>query len=294
MVNSGAVEKSRSDVVRRSGATWKKARGILLPIAMWIAALLILIPFYYVVVNTIKPAGEAVASPMALPRQVDFSSYAKAWQDMNYPLVFMNTLINTVVTVVFVILISSMAAYTLMRRRNLLNKILYNFFVSAFMIPYVMMILPLFKIIRDLHMMNSMQGVILIYVATSIPFQIFLYCSFIKTIPPEIEEAAIVDGASVFRIFRSIYFPLLKSVSSTVAILVSINVWNDFITQLLFIQSPQFYTITRMLYTNVGQFRTDWTALMPMFVLGIAPVLIFYLVMQKHIVKGIAMGSVKG
>lgn len=263
-------------------------------LVLWLLALVILIPFYYVFINTIKLPSEAVASPMAIPTHITFESYVKAWQEMRYPRVFMNTLINTSVSVVFVILLSSMAAYSLVRRRHVFHKILYNVFISAFMIPYVMMIMPLFKIIRNFHMMNTMQGVIAIYIATSIPFGVFLYCSFIKTIPIEIEEAAFIDGCSVLRIYWNICLPLLTPVSATVAIILSIGVWNDFLTQLLFIQSPKYYTITRMLYTNVGQFRIDWTSLMPMFMLGIAPVLIFYILMQKYIIKGIAVGSVKG
>lgn len=269
-------------------------KKVVLFLALWLLALVILIPFYYVFINTIKLPSEAVKSPMSIPTHITLESYVKAWQEMKYPRVLMNTLINTSVSVIFVILLSSMAAYSLVRRRHIFHKILYNVFVSAFMIPYVMMIIPLFKIIRDLHMMNTMQGVIVIYIATSLPFEIFLYYSFIKTIPMEIEEAAFVDGCSVFRIFWNICLPLLAPVSATVAIIISIGVWNDFLTQLLFIQSPKYYTITRMLYSNVGQFRTDWTSLMPMFVLGIAPVLIFYILMQKYIIKGVAVGAVKG
>ena len=269
--------------------------SIILQLLLWMISLLILVPFYFLLVNTFKTPQEVTASPMGLPRQgISFDSYVIAWKNMNYARVFLNNLINTTGSVILIVLIGAMASYTLARRNNKVNRFIYVLMLSAIMIPFQMTIVPLMKIVTGLHLMNSYLGIILVFVFTNIPFVIFLYYSFIKTIPIQLEEAARIDGASVLKTFWLVCFPLLKPVTGTVIILQSIGFWNDFLVQILFITKPRYFNIARMIYSNVGLFSTDWNALLPMFVLGMLPVLIFYIFMQKSIIKGIAAGSIKG
>lgn len=271
------------------------AADVFLEIFMWILSLVILIPFYYLVVNTFKTPQEVTAAPMALPgAEISIRYYITAWNDMNYPRTVFNNLVNTLCSVILIVLVGSMASYSLVRKNSKFHKGVYLVLISAIMIPFQMIIVPLMKIVSNFHLVNTTAAVVLVFVFSNIPFVIFLYCSFIKTLPYQLEEAATIDGASIMTIFWKICFPLLKPVTGTVVILQGIAFWNDFLVQVLFISKPKLFTLTRMIYANVGLFSTDWNALLPMFVLSMLPVLIFYILMQKSIVKGIAAGSLKG
>ena len=158
-----------------------------------------------------------------------------------------------------------------------------------------MNIISLYKIVKSLGLMNTAWAVILVDVAINMPQAVFLIKEFIESsVPIELEEAAIVDGCSVFKRFFTIVLPLLKPVLSTVIILVTLNVWNEFLTPLLFLQSRENGVILQEVTRNIGQFSTDWTALFPMLMLGVAPLMIFYIFMQKYIINGVAAGAVKG
>ena len=153
----------------------------------------------------------------------------------------------------------------------------------------------LFKIVKSIGLMNTAWAVILVDVAINVPQGIFLFKEFVEsTIPKELEEAAEIDGCSVIRKFFVIVLPLLKPVIATVVILVTLNVWNEFMTPLLFLQSREQDVILQEVSRNIGQFSTDWTALFPMLMLGVAPLMIFYIFMQKYIIAGVSAGAVKG
>ena len=141
--------------------------------------------------------------------------------------------------------------------------------------------------------MNSLTGVILVDIAINIPFATFLIKSFVSTIPIELEEAAKIDGAGVSRTFWTITFPLMKPMIATVAILNTLTIWNDFIGPLYFLQSREKDVILQEVYRNIGQFSTDWSSLFPMMVLGVLPLVLFYLFMQRYIIGGVMSGSVK-
>ena len=143
--------------------------------------------------------------------------------------------------------------------------------------------------------MNTPFAVILVNVAINTPQAVFLFKEFIEgTVPKELEEAAEIDGCTVFRKFFRVVLPLLTPVISTVVIIVTLNVWNEFMTPLLFLQSREKDVILQEVSRNIGQFATDWTALFPMLMLGVAPLMIFYVFMQKYIITGVAAGAVKG
>ena len=163
------------------------------------------------------------------------------------------------------------------------------------MVPYQMGILALYKQVAQLGLMNSHTGVILIEICYNLPFSIFLIKSFIgSAVPFELEEAARVDGCGVWRTFLQIVFPLLMPVIATVAILNTLGVWNDFMTPLLFLQSRSKGVLLLEVFRNIGQFSTDWTNFFPMMLLAVAPLILFYIFMQKYIINGITSGSLKG
>jgi raffinose/stachyose/melibiose transport system permease protein len=272
----------------------QKKSDLILEIFMIALAAVMAIPIYYLFITTFKTPAEAISSPMGFPDRVSFDIYIKAWQAMEYPKAFRNSFVITASSVFIIVILSSMAAFPLARRNHRLNRILFFGILAGMMVPYHMALIPLYKLVITLKLMNTLIGVILIVSFTHVPFAIFLFTGFIKTIPVELDEAAYLDGCGVFRTFWSITFPLLKSAVATVIILNSLNIWNDFLTPLLFLQGRENAVILLEVFRNIGQFSTDWTNLFPMMVLAIAPMLIFYLFMQKYIIKGIASGAVKG
>ena len=253
------------------------------------------VPIYYLIVTTLKTPQEATLSPLGLPKVFHFENYVNAWSKMQFPRAFGNTLFITVCAVGILVILGSMAGYALARTKSKMGSRIFLLFLAGLTVPFQMNIISLYKIVKSLGLMNTAWAVILVDVAINMPQAVFLIKEFIESsVPIELEEAAIVDGCSVFKRFFTIVLPLLKPVLSTVIILVTLNVWNEFLTPLLFLQSRENGVILQEVTRNIGQFSTDWTALFPMLMLGVAPLMIFYIFMQKYIIAGVAAGAVKG
>lgn len=264
-------------------------------ILMLVLAVIFMIPVYYLIITTFKTPADAVSQPLGLPVNITFDNYIRAFKAMNYFHVLGNNLIITISSVAGIVIFSAMAAYSLIRRTNHFNRIVFLLFMVGMMVPYQMGILALYKQVAQLGLMNTFTGIILIEICYSLPFSIFLIKSFISsTVPFELEEAARVDGCGVWRTFWQIVFPLLTPVIATVAMLNTLAVWNDFMTPLLFLQSRSKGVLLLEVFRNIGQFSTDWTNFFPMMLLAVAPLILFYIFMQKYIINGITSGSLKG
>ncbi|OAB28364.1 sugar ABC transporter permease [Paenibacillus macquariensis subsp. defensor] len=264
-------------------------------ILMLVLAAIFMIPIYYLIITTFKTPADAVSHPMGLPVNITFVNYIRAFKAMNYIHVLGNNLIITISSVAGIVIFSAMAAYSLVRRTNHFNRIVFLLFMVGMMVPYQMGILALYKQVAQLGLMNTLTGIVLIEICYSLPFSIFLIKGFISsTVPFELEEAARVDGCGVWRTFWQIVFPLLTPVIATVAILNTLGVWNDFMTPLLFLQSRSKGVLLLEVFRNIGQFSTDWTNFFPMMLLAVAPLILFYIFMQKYIINGITSGSLKG
>lgn len=263
--------------------------GMILLAAIWF------IPVWYLLVTTFKTPQDATTNPLGLPKIWVFENYAAAWKNMQYPRAFGNTVFITATAVFLVVLLGAMAGYALARTKTKLGSRMFLFFLCGLMVPFQMNIISLYKIVKSLGLMNSVFAVILVNVAINMPQSVFLSKEFIEsTVPIELEEAADIDGCSPFGKFFRIVVPMLKPVVSTTVIIVTLNVWNEFLTPLLFLQSRENDVILQEVSRNIGQFSTDWTALFPMLMLGVAPLMIFYIFMQKYIIGGVAAGAVKG
>ena len=264
-------------------------------IGMIIVAVIWFIPIYYLIVTTLKNPQEATEGPLAFPRVLRMVNYAEAWVKMEYPRAFANTFIITASAVLLIVIFGSMAGYALARTKSRLGNRVFLLFLAGLIVPFQMNIVSLYKIVKSFGLMNTLFAVILVDAAINTPQAIFLFKEFIEsTIPKELEEAAAIDGCSVVKRFFVIVLPLLKPVISTVVIIVTLNVWNEFMTPLLFLQSRENGVILQEVTRIIGQFATDWTALFPMLMLGVAPLMIFYIFMQKYIIAGVAAGAVKG
>ncbi|CQR48449.1 L-arabinose transport system permease protein AraQ [Paraliobacillus sp. PM-2] len=264
-------------------------------IGLTMICIIMFVPIYYLVVTTFKSPEEAAVSPLGLPKALDFSNYAKALEAMDYLQALKNNLIITVVAVILLVFFATMAAYVIARSQKKIFKVMYSIFLVGLIIPFQIAIVPLYQIISGLNLMDTHLGVILVNVfCINLPLSIFLLRGFISTVPIELEEAAFMDGCGTFKTFWVIIFPLLKPIVSTVIILNTLAIWNDFLTPLLFLQSPEKAVLLQQVYRNVGPFSTDWTSFFPMLVMSTLPLVIFYIFMQKRVIEGVVAGSVKG
>ena len=252
-------------------------------------------PIYYLLITTFKTPAEAAASPLGLPVHITFENYRKAIAAMNYGRALKNNLMIAVVSVVSLVIFSSMSAYSIARSRSRMFRIINSIFMVGLIIPFQISIIPLYKMMAKVNLMNTHLGVILVDVfCINLPLSIFLMRGFIGTVPIELEEAALIDGCGTFQCFWRIIFPLLRPIVSTVAILDTLAIWNDFMTPLLFLQSSEKQVLLQQVYRNVGPFSTDWTSFFPMLVMATLPLVLFYLVMQRQIIDGVVAGAVKG
>ncbi|MGD6896807.1 carbohydrate ABC transporter permease [Bacillus infantis] len=268
-------------------------RTFLLEIIGIILGLIFLIPFYFVAVNSVKSFAEILLDAAAFPKEVLFANYSKVWEIINFPRAFWNSLIITVLSNIGLVIISSMAAWKMVRTPGRFSKILFILFVSAMVIPFQTVMIPLMKLGGSLNMTNSIPGLIMMYFGFGVPLSLFLYHGFVKTVPREIEESALIDGCSQFGVFWRIVFPLLKPITVTVVILNTLWIWNDFLLPLLVLQDAELRTIPLATSSFFAQYTKQWDMGLAALVLGITPVIIFFLFLQKHIIKGIASGSIK-
>lgn len=275
--------------------TKRKRNLYILEAAMAVIGVIWFIPIYYLIVTTLKNPREAASNPLGLPFRLEIGNYVKAWTNMQFPRAFGNTLFITASAVIIIVVLGAMAGYALARTKTKMGNRMFLFFLAGLIVPFQMNIVSLYKIVKSLHLMNTPFAVILVNVAINTPQAVFLFKEFIEgTVPRELEEAAEIDGCTVFRKFFQVVLPLLTPVISTVVIIVTLNVWNEFMTPLLFLQSRGKDVILQEVSRNIGQFATDWTALFPMLMLGVAPLMVFYVFMQKYIIAGVSAGAVKG
>lgn len=282
-------------VVESSSVKKRKRKLASLEIGMIALAVIWFIPIYYLIVTTLKTPQQATNSPLGLPKTFMIENYITAWNTMEFPRSFGNTLFITLTSVLLIVIFGGMAGYALARTKTKLGNTMFLFFLAGLVVPFQMNIVSLYKIVKSLNLMDTAFAVILVNVAINTPQAVFLFKEFIEaTIPKELEEAADIDGCSVIAKYFRVVLPLLKPVMATVTIIVTLNVWNEFLTPLLFLQSRQNGVILQEVSRNIGQFSTDWTALFPMLMLGVAPLIIFYVFMQKYIIGGVTSGAVKG
>jgi len=257
--------------------------------------LVFLFPILLVLYNSLKSFGEVMRNVMALPHRFAFENYSYVWKYMDYPRLFLNNVLVTAIGTVGILVISSIAAYKLSRTRSKLSAVLYFLIIVPMLIPFQSIMVTVLKLARELHLANSIWGLGVQYWGLGAPLAVFIYHGFVKGIPRELDESATIDGASGFSLFFRIIFPLLKPVTATVAVLDIMWIWNDFLLPLLMVNgSASTKTLTLAAYSFVGQYNTDWQYTMTALVMAVLPSIIVFVLLQKHIVKGVTAGAVKG
>ncbi|ASR45316.1 carbohydrate ABC transporter permease [Paenibacillus kribbensis] len=268
---------------------------ILLEAGMIVLSLLFLYPLFLAINNSFKSFAEVMTDVIALPKQFSLDNYVYVWQFINYPRLFLNNTIITVVGLAGIVLISSIAAYKLARTKSKWSSVIYMLCIMPMLIPFQSIMLTVLRLAKDLNLADSTWGLGLLYWGFGAPLAVFIYHGFVKGIPAEIDESAKIDGASGFRLFFSVIFPLLKSVTATIVIIDVMWIWNDFLLPLLMVNgSPSTKTLTLAAYTFVGQYTSDWQYAMTAMVMAVLPSIIVFIFLQKYIVKGVVAGAVKG
>lgn len=261
---------------------------------MILLALVFLVPFYFLFVNSVKSFGDLLSNAAAWPQVFEWSNYSRAWEITKFPKVLLNSLFVTIVSNLLLVLFSSMTAYRMVRHNSKFNRLLFTLFVAAMVIPFQSIMIPLVKVTSTVGLMNSHYGLIICYLGFGIPMSVFLFHGFVKSVPIEIEEAARVDGSNAYGVFFRIVYPLMRPMYVTVLILNTLWIWNDYLLPSIVLQNSSLHTIPIATYAFFGQYTKQWDLALPALVLGITPIILFFLFMQKYIIQGITTGSVKG
>lgn len=258
-----------------------------------ILAIVVILPIYIAIANTFKDSGIILDQPLTLPIPPTMENIISVLKSPNTNLVEMytNSIVLMVAGTVITVIVSSLAAYYLARVNSRLSRMLRVYFLIGIMVPYVIVYLPLCILLRNMGIPFGVPILILVFVSGNISFASFMYTNYVHSLPLELEEAASIDGASRFRIFWSILFPLLRPCTATIAIFVGLGIWNDFQTPLLL---GQVRTITVGIYTAIGPHSANWGIVFAYVFFAAMPVIIAYLCAQKNFVSGLTMGALKG
>ncbi len=267
----------------------KTANKVILMVIGFILALIFISPILILVNSSFKSLQEIYLDILALPKRFSFQNYVKAFEQMDFLKSLINSLVITCISTVLIILISSMAAWVLVRYKTKTSKILFFVFAVAQLIPFQCVMLPLVNVMSKLHLMNR-PGLVFMYMGFGCAMSIILFHGFIKNIPVELEEAATIDGCNMLQTFFLIVAPLLKGIIATVAVINAMWIWNDFLLPSLVINKNGMQTLPLRTYLFFGQFTKKWDLATAALVLCMVPIVIFYLSCQKHIVKGITAG----
>ena len=252
-------------------------------------ALLFVSPVFILVNSSFKSLQDIYINVLALPKQLSFQNYTKAFKEMDYVKAFMNSFAIKCISTALIIFISSMAAWVLVRYKTRTSKILFLMFAAVQLIPFQCVMLPLVDIMSKLHLMNR-PGLVFMYMGFGCAMSIILFHGFIKNIPIELEEAAIIDGCNMVQTFINIVLPLLKGIIATVAVINVMWIWNDFLLPSLVINKNGMQTLPLRTYLFFGQFTKKWDLATASLMLCMIPIVLFYLSCQKYIVKGITAG----
>jgi raffinose/stachyose/melibiose transport system permease protein len=265
-------------------------RTFALELLMIGVAIAFLFPVYALVTLSLKDPQQIAASPLAPPTAPTFANFGSAWESASFGTALLNSTIITVVSVLILIAIGSFAAYFVARWQTRLGYGLYVLFLLGIVLPFQLGMIPLFTLVDDAGLLGTYQGMVVFYTGVQLPFTIFLYTGFIRALPTDYADAALIDGASHVRAFTQVVFPLLRPITGTVLILNAVFIWNDFFTPLLYLGGSEKETIPVRIFSFVGQYVSDYGLVFAGLVLAALPILAIFLVLQKYVIKGFSSG----
>ncbi len=269
----------------------KRVQNIAKHIVCILLSLTVILPFYMVLVNSFKTKGEAARMSLSLPKEWLFSNYTEVIEKGNLIQGFGNSLLYALVSTTLGVVLCAMAAFVMCRNRTKLNVFLYYFVLCGLFFPvnYVTLV----RVLNILHMNDTRVGIIMVFTSAMIPFCVFTIRNFVVSIPVELDEAAVIDGAGPLSLFFKIIMPLLKPTMVTCFILQFMGVWSDFLTPLYLSSKSKMFPMTMAVYQFFGKNKSYWNYIFADIVLTCIPVILVYMVGQKYIVGGMTSGAVK-
>lgn len=255
--------------------------------------ILFVFPLFMILINSFKSRIEIVRNPITLPSNWSWQNYSEAFTTMNFTTALVNSLIVTVLSVILILVFSSSLAFFLVRWKWKMNNIILMVLIASMIIPFQAIMIPFVSLYGNVGMLNSKWSLIYFYLGFGISLSTFMYHGFVKGIPKEMDEAALIDGAGKVRLFGQIIFPILKPITTTIAILDVLWIWNDFLLPSLVLVSPEDRTLPLSTFYFFGKYTSNYGVAMAALVLSMIPVVIFYIVMQRQIIEGVVEGAVK-
>lgn len=277
--------------IKREGLGWRIVRDLLLLSGLF----LILMPLFLVVINSFKTLEEAGRNFFAFPSSFNLNNFKELFQNNNYWIFARNSLIISVISVTFILVLVPAVSYSIARNyTKRYYKSIYYYLLMGLFIPSQVIMLPVTKLMTNLNLLNR-TGLILLYLAFSLTQGVFLFVNYIRGLPYEIEESAFMDGCNVFQTYTRIVLPLIKPMISTLLIMDLLWIWNDFMLPLLILnRSQELWTLPLFQYNFKTEYSFDYTMAFTAYLMSMLPMLIVYCLGQKHIIKGLTAGSVKG
>lgn len=273
----------------------KKIGKTLLWIVLIIIAVIQIFPLIWLLNFSLASSTEMFTSGLLIiPEKIQWGNYVKAFVDGNFLLYLKNSILINGLAVIIVILVSIMAGFACRRMRWKLSGFVKTLLLMGMMIPIHATLLPNYKIYAELGMTDTIWAILIPYVAFSLPQGLFLMTSFMESIPVELEEAAVMDGCGIYRIIFQIITPMLKSSIATVAIMTFLNNWNEFMMASTYLSTEKWKTLPFSVLEFTGEYSSNYAVQFAVMALTAAPAVIVYIILNKHITKGVAMGSVKG
>lgn len=266
---------------------------IIMYVLLLLTAAMFAAPMIFTLLSSVKNKVEIFANPFALPEVIQWGNYAEAWTNANMSQYFLNSVIQAGATVIVLAIVSSMAAYVLSRFQFKWNKAMLLFFMVGMMVPVHTVLVPVSYIIGTFNLKNNIPALVMIYVAFNLPFSILVVTNFMKGVNKSLEEAALIDGASYFQIYRFVMLPMTVPALSTISIFNFLGAWNNILFPLLFINDKKLKPIALGLLNFNGERGSDYGPLMAAIVITVAVPLIIYLLFQEKVEGGLAAGAVK-
>ena len=254
-----------------------------------------LFPIFVVLINSFKTRRSIFSDPLAVPTPDTFTTigFSTVWQRSAFDVFFANSMIVTLVSLFLVLLTGAMAAWALSEYRFRGNTFLALYLALGIMIPIRLGSVSILQLVKDLGLIDTLTALVLVYTAQGLPLAIFILSEFMRQIPKELKEAARVDGVSEYWIFFHIVLPLTRPAVATVAVFTMIPIWNDLWFPLILTSSESTKTITLGVQTFIGQYVTDWNAVLASLTMAIVPIVVLYLIFSRQLIRGLTSGAVK-
>ncbi|MBP1042531.1 carbohydrate ABC transporter permease [Vagococcus sp. BWB3-3] len=272
--------------------TKRKSKQLVLIVIGILFSALWFYPFFLIVINSFKTKTEIFQNTLSLPQSINATNYVTALEKLDFARSAANSLLITVGSLILIIFVSSLAAYALSRNTSRLSSFIYFIIAIGLLIPFQGIMIPLISLFGKVKMLNQ-PGLMIMYLGLATSMATFMYYGALRGIPKSLDEAALIDGASTLKIYWSIIFPLLKPTTVTIIVLNSLWFWNDYLLPSLSVNKEGMYTIPLKMFYFFGEFNKQWHLALAALVIVIIPIIILFILLQKHVVKGISDGAVK-